>query len=90
MVKSVAKPITPGILKYQFVKKVKTQWWKEKCGIHLFIIVYYLPPKIESWKKARGYRLLSHSFRPVIECPMCVVYVLCVNSLLDLGYIQGK
>ena len=48
----VAKPITPGILKFQFVKKVKTQW-TEKWGIYLFILVYYLSPKVRAMAKGR-------------------------------------
>lgn len=52
-VRFVAKPITPGILTYQFVKKVKTQW-RGKWGIYLFILVCYLPPKARVMEKSKG------------------------------------
>lgn len=88
-VRFVAKPITPGILKYQFVKKVKTQWGKSEVFTYLFLFIIS-HPKLESCKKARGHRLLSHSFHSVIKCSMCVLYVICVNAPLGLGYIQGR
>lgn len=63
-VRFAAKPITPGILKYQSVKKVTTQW-----GIYLFILIIS-NPKLESRKKASMHTLLSHLSHSVTECSM--------------------
>lgn len=81
----IAKPITPGILKYQFVKKVKIKWRKNRVFICLFLFVTSPPKARVVGKKQR--QLPSYS---VLKQFIHVVYVLYANAPLDLGYSQGR
>jgi hypothetical protein len=73
VVKFVAKPITPGILKYQFVKKVKAQQGFKKSYLFTYYCLLF-PSQSQSHGKWQGGNRLFPFF------PFCnrMFYAYCV------------
>lgn len=84
-VRFVAKPITPGILNYPFVKKVNNPMGENK----VFTYYSHLPPKTTLMGKVNGTQITILFLLSVTMLHVCCVCSLC-EWLLYPEYIQGR